>query len=257
MDIKRVQQRLLYMATSIRDVLSAHDIPYVLAYGNLLGAVRHKGFIPWDDDFDLFLFDDTYDEAITYLRAEMPKDLFLEDKESEPLFYHGWARVKDLKTRIEKKISLNTNVYKHQGLDVDLFRLKKLKTDEEKLYRATEHLAYLKRMREHKLITDEVYFERAKPVEKEIAAEKEKITSSPKRSIQDIYTFCVIYDDRIFPNDLFPLKEYQFENTTFLGPNNPDPYLKCCYGNYMEIPPPEKRRCHYTNVFFLNDDSQK
>lgn len=254
MDIKKVQNRLLYMATSIRDVLATHDIPYLLAYGNLLGAVRHKGFIPWDDDFDLFLFDDSYDEAISYLRAEMPKDLFLEDKESEPLFYHGWARVKDLKTYIEKKISLNTNAYKHQGLGIDLFRLKKMKADEEKLYRATEHLAYLKRMKKHKIITDQMYAERAYPVEKEISIEREKLTNSKNRSNQDIYTFCVIYDDRFFPNDLFPLKEYQYENTTFLGPKNPDPFLTCCYGNYMELPQPEKRRCHYSNVIFLDDE---
>ena len=167
MDIKKVQNRLLYMATSIRDVLATHDIPYLLAYGNLLGAVRHKGFIPWDDDFDLFLFDDSYDEAISYLRAEMPKDLFLEDKESEPLFYHGWARVKDLKTYIEKKISLNTNAYKHQGLGIDLFRLKKMKADEEKLYRATEHLAYLKRMKKHNLVL--------------------KIVITPKTSLKNFY----------------------------------------------------------------------
>lgn len=253
MDIKRVQKRLLYMAVSIRDILVKHNIPYFLAYGNLLGAVRHQGFIPWDDDFDLFLFDDTYDEAITYLRAEMPKDLFLEDKESEPLFYHGWARVKDLRTHIEKKISLNTNVYQHQGLGVDLFRLKKMKADEEKLYRATEHLAYLKRMKKHQIISEQVYIARAHPIENEISAEKEKLANSNNRSNQDIYTFCVIYDDRFFPKDLFPLKDYQYENTTFLGPNDPDPYLKCCYGNYMELPPPEKRHCHYNDVLFLED----
>jgi lipopolysaccharide cholinephosphotransferase len=254
MDIKRVQNRLLYMASSIRNVLTAHNIPYFLAYGSLLGAVRHKGFIPWDDDFDFFLFDDSYDEAISYLRAEMPIDLFLEDKESEPLFYHGWARVKDLKTRIEKRISLNTNIYQHQGLGIDLFRLKKMKSDEEKLYRASEHLAYLKRMKSKGIISEDTYNEKAKQVESEVSIEKEKLSSSLNRSTQDIYTFCVIYDDRIFPNDLFPLKEYLFENTTFLGPNNPDPYLKCCYGNYMELPPPEKRRCHYNDVVFLDDE---
>ncbi len=51
MDIKRVQKRLLYMAESIRDILVNHNIPYFLAYGNLLGTVRHKRFIPWSSLF--------------------------------------------------------------------------------------------------------------------------------------------------------------------------------------------------------------
>lgn len=253
MDIQRVHGRLLYMVTSIRDVLNSHGIPYLMSYGTLLGAVRHKGFIPWDDDFDLFLFDDSYDEAINHLRQELPEDLFLEDKDSEPLFYHGWARVKDLKTKVEKRISLNTNAYKHQGLDVDLFRLKKMKEDEEQLYRATEHLLYLNRLQQHGLISPDDYKEKSVSVLKRIDFEKEKLFTSGNRSVKEIYTFCVIYDDRIYPDDLFPLKEYEFEGTTFLGPQNPYPYLECCYGNYMELPPKEKRRFHYSEVIFYED----
>lgn len=184
MDIQRVHGRLLYMATSIRDVLNSHGIPYLMSYGTLLGAVRHKGFIPWDDDFDLFLFDDSYDEAINHLRQELPEDLFLEDKDSEPLFYHGWARVKDLKTKVEKRISLNTNAYKHQGLDVDLFRLKKMKEDEEQLYRATEHLLYLNRLQQHGLISPDDYKDKSVSVLKRIDFEKEKLFTSGNRSVK-------------------------------------------------------------------------
>ena len=55
MDIKRVQKRLLEMGTVIARILEKHDIPYMITFGTLLGAVRHHGFIPWDDDFDIFL----------------------------------------------------------------------------------------------------------------------------------------------------------------------------------------------------------
>ena len=51
-----IHDRLYYVAKSVIAVLEKHDIPYSLAYGTLLGAVRHQGFIPWDDDFDLWLF---------------------------------------------------------------------------------------------------------------------------------------------------------------------------------------------------------
>ena len=67
-DIKRVQERLLKMAKEIASILEDHDIPYQIAFGTLLGAVRHKGFIPWDDDFDFFLFDDSYEKAMEVLQ---------------------------------------------------------------------------------------------------------------------------------------------------------------------------------------------
>ena len=71
-DIRRVQLRLLEMAVAIRDVLENHDVPHMITYGTLLGAVRHKGFIPWDDDFDFYIISEEYDDVIEYLRKELP-----------------------------------------------------------------------------------------------------------------------------------------------------------------------------------------
>ena len=74
-DIKRVQDRLLEIAKRTAAILEKHDIPYQIAFGTLLGAVRHGGFIPWDDDFDFFLFDDSYEKAMEVLAQELPSDL--------------------------------------------------------------------------------------------------------------------------------------------------------------------------------------
>ena len=52
-DIKDLQQKLLEMISDLDSFCKENDIDYVLAYGNVLGAVRHKGFIPWDDDLDV------------------------------------------------------------------------------------------------------------------------------------------------------------------------------------------------------------
>ena len=76
-DVKKVQKRLLEMAVVIRDILEAHQIPYFITYGTLLGAVRHKGFIPWDDDFDLYLFDE-----IIHIKEEADKADYIKEKGS-------------------------------------------------------------------------------------------------------------------------------------------------------------------------------
>ena len=59
--MKQIQERLLSMAKSICGILENNEIPYMITLGTLLGAVRHGGFIPWDTDFDLHLFDESYD----------------------------------------------------------------------------------------------------------------------------------------------------------------------------------------------------
>ena len=97
-DIRRTQNRLLEMAKQVTAILDKHNIRYTMYYGTLLGAIRHKGFIPWDDDFDLGVLDEQYDEGMEWLRMEMPESLFLEDGKSEPLYFHAWAHVADLKT---------------------------------------------------------------------------------------------------------------------------------------------------------------
>ena len=68
---------------------------------------------------------------------------------------------------------------------------------------------------------------------------------------KDVYVFPSIYDDRLYPEELFPLRRYRFEDTEFYGPNDADAFLKRCYGDYMKLPPVEKRVPHYSDVEFV------
>lgn len=67
-----------------------------------------------------------------------------------------------------------------------------------------------------------------------------------------IFAFMSTYkNDFMYPEDLFPLKRYEFEGELFYGPKDADIFLKRCYGDYMQLPPEEKRVPHNSSVKFL------
>jgi len=247
-DVKKVQDRLLAMAKVIKNILEGADVPYFITYGTLLGAVRHQGFIPWDDDFDIYLFDDSYDRAMELLQAQLPDDMFLETPQSEPLYFHGWAHVKDLKSQVTCDLFPQDSVYAHNGISIDLYRTTLIPENKEKLYRAQQHLKYFKRRYEHGFFTETEYQTRASQAIQEIEREK---NGSAVPSERKIYAFCIVYDDRLYPEELFPLRQFKFEDTEFLGPHKPEALLTRCYGNYMQLPPMEKRKPHYSSVTFF------
>ena len=251
-DIRAVQNRLLEMACHIRCILERYEIPYIITYGTLLGAVRHKGFIPWDDDFDIYLFDDSYDYAISVLKSELPHDLFLEDRDSEPLYFHGWAHVKDLNSEAVCLQFPQDNVYSHHGLSIDLYKASLIPRENLTLFQLQERLNYINRKFRHGFLDNDDYLRTKTRLMTQIDKERQRVILSPDDMI---YGFMSLDGDYLEVNEVFPIKAYQFENHFFSGPNRYHDFLTRCYGNYLELPPVEKRKPHYSQVSFHIDST--
>lgn len=247
-DIKCVQARLLQMAKTTADILEKHNIPYQIAFGTLLGAVRHGGFIPWDDDFDFLLFDDSYDKATEVLAKELPADLFLEDEKTEPKYFHAWAHVKDLKSECDCSLFPQDAMYKNHGLSVDLYKLTRIKEKDFAVYRLDQAISYIDRRKKLGFITEEEY-EKKKEIFLREFKEREAQEKQTKASEKEILAYPFTYGKQEI-NDVFPLKKYKFEGVEFLGPNNYHPLLASEYGDYMQLPPEEDRHPHFSKVEF-------
>jgi len=244
-DIKRVQDRLLEIAKRTATILEKHDIPYQIAFGTLLGAIRHGGFIPWDDDFDFFLFEESYEKAMDVLAQELPSDMFLENEKSEPKYFHGWAHVKDVNSECQCDLYPHDSLYAHKGVSVDLYKMTKIHERDFAQFRLDNAIAYIERRKQLGFITEEDFEKRKKLY-------AERLLSEKCDSDKVILAYPFDHGKQNY-EDVFPLKKYTFCGVEFLGPNNYESILTSEYGDYMQLPPEEDRHPHFSSVTFFDE----
>lgn len=242
LDIIRVQARLLEIAKQVTSILESNNIPYMICFGTLLGAVRHQGFIPWDDDFDIFIFDDSYEKARLVLKNNISEDLLLQDEETEEKYYHAWSKIRCKKTHAIPKFYPLEKIYSNQGLTIDLYQLKKIKCKNFNNYINKELMFYLDRVRSKNLISESEYTKKS-------IQQKVNFSINDQSPENDVYAALGMKSPYKI-NDIFPLKKYIFEDAYFYGPNIYQNILKISYGDYMSIPPEENRKTHNESVIF-------
>ena len=123
--LRKAQLKMVDILVAIDDICKKHDIEYFLAYGTLLGAVRHKGFIPWDDDCDICMMRADYEKFVQIAKRELPKNLFLQNSDTDPNFPRTMTKVRMKNTKLvefdESENEKNNchNVYGSRGANVN------------------------------------------------------------------------------------------------------------------------------------------
>ncbi|MDR0285381.1 MAG: LicD family protein [Propionibacteriaceae bacterium] len=120
-DLRELQLATLGILKDVRDVCARHGIRFYLAYGTLIGAIRHQGFIPWDDDIDIMMMREDY-ERLFAVRDELGENYIVQDYRTTPEFWSFHAKIRLLwpKPFRDTQVSHLTD---KDGLFIDIFVL--------------------------------------------------------------------------------------------------------------------------------------
>ena len=248
-----IKKRELDILKYVKSVCEENGLRYYLSYGSLLGAIRHGGFIPWDDDIDISMPRPDYERLILLFKQTKSNRFkgLLPDNRNYP--YH-FIKVVDLQTYIEEKDIIE---YDNKGLWIDIFPLDGCsatgKTLFERLasfFQSCRAAATYKVPPSKRAINKAVWILR-KSIGYSIF-KKLTIHYSKKLPFENAdYVAHVPTSKRYrFPKKLFDdTVDVSFEGELFKAPHDYDAYLSILYGNYMCLPPIDERVSHNIQAF--------
>lgn len=117
--MNQLQQEELRILLEFNRICVKHNITYSLGYGTLLGAIRHNGFIPWDDDVDVIMLRDEYNKFLSVVKNELLSDFTYVDHDIEDKYYYAFAKIRSNSVELREKSVDYLSI--HQGVWIDIF----------------------------------------------------------------------------------------------------------------------------------------
>lgn len=258
-EVRAVQEIGLEILKTIDRFCREKGITYYLFYGTELGAVRHMGFIPWDDDIDLILFRKDFEKFREEWKKDPPEGYFYQDGETDPNYKVKITKIRKNGTALVEEPAKDVEM--HHGVWVDLFVLDDyvengfLRRVGELItlfdYNASRNYRPAGRRGALYAVTNRIFrkggiyrwwYKKVYPKLKKDPAMCSDITS---------FTFSHKYD---FRREWLGEPQYlPFEGVLLPVPADTDATLRVCYGDYMTPPPPEKQVSNHHPYYFSPD----
>jgi lipopolysaccharide cholinephosphotransferase len=249
-ELRNIQLRELEILKYIDRVCKKYNINYWLSSGTLLEAVRHGGFIPWDDDVDVEMLRDDYHKFEKAMEKEKSKDFALQTHKTDQNYYSPYGKVRDLHSLMKEYNTKYDQYYKFQGLYVDIFIL--VPSSSTFFTRVGGHLqghwlnfmyGFIKKPFLRKIYMNSIYSILDKVVYPFLRfilkiGSKDCLRQTPGSG----------FPKPRYKKEIFPLSTMQFEGQSFPVPNNCDSYLSHIYGDFTSLPDLDKLSKHSSQV---------
>ena len=265
---------LLEMTKIIQKICEENDINYFMIGGTFIGAVRHKGFIPWDDDVDLGMFRNDYEKFIEVCKSKLPQNYELFHYSTNLNVVEHFAKVINKDYIVEELRGENGNTILKNNLFIDIFPIDNYPDNKIKKLILNTKIKFLilkLHIRSLPITYKDGY--NGKNLIKRILTKCQKINNAEYSKIlkkydevskmykdeeysENLINFCsrngkTIYKKEKWKRDkIEKLKSYKFEDIELSGIENFDYFLRKRFGNYMKLPPIEEQQAkHYNNVY--------
>ncbi|MBQ1506540.1 MAG: LicD family protein [Erysipelotrichales bacterium] len=263
-DIQKLETEMLIQLT---DYIDRHNLKYYLYYGTLLGAVRHKGFIPWDDDVDIIMPRPDYEALYAIMKEEpLPMGMRPTSLETNDSTY-PWITVINPATKVEAvgvgtEENLWIDIFPMDGVPEDKEAETRLHNEERRLYENHYRSRYplfkgnglIRTVAKFPL---QVYHHILGPAyyAKKMSALAQTYDYKTSKRVNQY-----AYDTRIIPaydkSLLEPGVMREFEGHLFRCPTDPEQVLSITYGDYMTLPPEDRRKGNILKAWIIDENAK-
>lgn len=258
----------LEILSEIERICEKYNLQYFALGGASIGAVRHQGFIPWDDDLDIGMTRSDLDILLKVAPKEFPKYYYVDYGVKNDNSFNGFCRIRDSRTTGILRADMEN--HSNGGIFVEIYPYDKLSPNKykrriqiaisnylytaltSKCYKKRVHLSMIKKLillPTKALSSQKIWIlfdkncRRYNKLESAIVIDT---VSLPQYAKQNKYYYKI--------EDIQRCSKMEFEETKIWVPNNLKEYLTIQYGDYMEFPSVEERGRHHENIVFYDPD---